>query len=220
MGQGRRVATAPGERAAAVVPLLARCYAPHVLRPQLALAVTLLAAGACAGSAAPVPSASASSASSAPPGTTSAAAPRVDLHPLTISFQGKLIARLHADGRTEATGPNAPGTTLVPGPTLHADGTMVMTRGGVAARLDDNGDIYVVQPPGVTPHEPLFGHITGDELKFAHSDRPWSVRVRGNEIEFGPDNSSVIDGEVTPSMRHTALVMAAAFEIEGAIATP
>jgi len=207
-----------------------------MLRPELALAVILLAASACADSASPVPSAPASptssaaplSASSAPassaaasgaPSATSAAAPRIDLHPLTISFQGKVIARLHADGRTEAAGPNAPGTTLVPGPTLHADGTMVMTRGGVGARLDDKGDIYVIQPPGVVPHEPVFGHITGDELKFARSDKPWSVRVRGNEIEFGPDNSSVIDGEVTPSMRHTALVMAAAFEIEGAIAT-
>lgn len=92
-----------------------------------------------------------------------------------------------------------------------------MTKGGVGARLDDKGDIYVVQPPGVTPPEPLFGHIAGDELKYAHSDKPWSVRVRDNVIEFGPDNSSVIDGEVTPSMRHTALVMAAAFSIDGAI---
>lgn len=96
---------------------------------------------------------------------------------------------------------------------------MVMTKGGVAARLDDKGDIYVVQPPGVTPHEPLFGRITGDELKYAHSAEPWSVRVHDNLIEFGPDNSSVIDGEVTPSMRRTALVMAAAFSIDGAIAT-
>jgi hypothetical protein len=35
-----------------------------------------------------------------------------------------------------------------------------------------------------------------------------------------PDNSSRIDGDVTPTRRHTALVMAAAFYIEGAIAAP
>lgn len=97
---------------------------------------------------------------------------------------------------------------------------MAMTKAGVGARIDDNGQIYVLQPPGVTPREPLFGRITGDELKLEGSAQPWSVRVRGNLIEFGKDNSSQIDGEVTPSMRHTALVMAAAFYIDGAIAAP
>ncbi|MBI4957727.1 MAG: hypothetical protein HY908_37315 [Myxococcales bacterium] len=144
-------------------------------------------------------------------------APLVDLHPLTLSFRGQTIARLFADGRTESAGPNAPGTVLVPGPTLHADGTMIMTKGGVTARLDDKGDIHVVGPAGASPREQLFGRITGDELLIAGSDRPWSVRVRGNLIEFGPDDSSQIDGDVTPSMRHTALVMAAAFYIDGAI---
>ena len=33
-------------------------------------------------------------------------------------------------------------------------------------------------------------------------------------------NGRQIDGDVTPSMRHTALVMAAAFYIDGAIASP
>lgn len=148
------------------------------------------------------------------------AAPLIELQPLTISFQGKPIARLFADGRTESAGQNAPGSKLTPGPTLHADGTMVMTRGGVTARLDESGDIHVIQPPGVTPHEPLFGRIKGDELSFAGSDQPWSVRVRGNLIEFGEDNSSVIDGDVTPGMRRAALVMAAAFTIDGAIPSP
>ncbi|MCC6523406.1 MAG: hypothetical protein IT373_12175 [Polyangiaceae bacterium] len=173
--------------------------------------MTLVTIG-CARSA-PTPSQGVSSSSVA-------VAPRVDLHPLTLSFRGQPIARLFADGRTESAGPNAPGTVLVPGPTLHADGTMVMTKGGVTARLDDRGDIYVVGPAGASPREQLFGRIVGDELAFAGSDRPWSVRVRGNLIEFGPDNSSQIDGDVTPSMRHTALVMAAAFYIDGAIGAP
>ncbi len=185
----------------------------------------------CADSQPSVPSAAVTSASAvaSPPASSAAsssaapsrvATPLIDIQPLTISFQGKPIARLFADGRTESSGQNAPGTTLAPGPTLRADGTIVMTKGGVRARLDDQGNIYVIQPPGVSPPEPLFGRITGDELKLAKSDQPWSVRVRGNMIEFGKDNSSQIDGDVTPSMRHTALVMAAAFYIDGAIAGP
>ncbi len=164
--------------------------------------------------------AAASSAAPSSAASSTVAAPLIDILPLTISFQGKLIARLFADGRTESSGQNAPGTVLAPGPTLRSDGTMVMTKGGVRARLDAQGNIYVIQPPGVTPPEPLFGRITGDELKLAKSDQPWSVRVRGNMIEFGKDDSSQIDGDVTPSMRHTALVMAAAFYIDGAIASP
>jgi hypothetical protein len=172
------------------------------------LVVTALAI-ACGKSSTPTAS---QLAASAPP---VAAAPLVELRPLTISFRGQPIARLFADGRTESAGQNAPGTTLDPGPTLHADGTIAMAKGGVTARLDTNGDIYVVNP-GATPR--LFGHIAGDELAFAGSERPWSVRVRGNMIEFGENNSSQIDGDVTPGVRHTALVMAAAFYIDGAIA--
>lgn len=174
------------------------------------LVMTVVTLG-CAKSSPPTPS-QATSASSV------AAAPRVDLRPLTISFRGRTIARLFADGRTESAGPNAPGTALVPGPTLHADGTMVMTKGGVTARLDDEGNVYVVAPGGAGPREQLFGRIAGDRLTVAGSDQPWSARVRGNMIEFGEDDSSQIDGDVTPSMRHTALVMAAAFTIDGAIA--
>lgn len=148
--------------------------------------------------------------------TVAAPAPLIDLRPFAISFRGQPIARLFADGRTESAGQNAPGTTLTPGPTLHADGTIAMNKGSVTARLDASGDIYVINP-GASPH--LFGHIAGDELSFAGSDRPWSVRVRGNMIEFGEANSSQIDGDVTPSVRHTALVMAAAFTIDGAITT-
>ena len=167
----------------------------------------------CAKSSPPCPS----HGSSSPIGVV---APLVDVQPLAFSFRGQPIARLFTDGRTESAGPNAPGTILVPGPTLHADGTMEMTKGGITARLDDKGDIYVVGPAGATPREQLFGRIAGDQLTVAGSERPWAVRVRGNMIEFGEDNSSQIDGNVTPSMRHTALVMAAAFYIDGAIAGP
>jgi len=174
------------------------------------LVVTATLAIACGKSS--TPTASQPAATSA---TTVDAAPLVDLRPLAISFRGQPIARLFADGRTESAGQNSPGAPLAPGPTLHADGTIAMTKGSVTARLDANGDIYVINP-GANPH--LFGHIAGDELvAFTGSDRPWSVRVRGNMIEFGADNSSQIGGEVTPSVRHTALVMAAAFYIDGVI---
>lgn len=203
----------------------------RVARLGVGFALASIVTVGCADSQPSVPSAAVTSASAvaSPPASSAAsssaapsrvATPLIDIQPLTISFQGKPIARLFADGRTESSGQNAPGTTLVPGPTLRADGTIVMTKGGVRARLDDQGNIYVIQPPGVSPPEPLFGRITGDELKLAKSDQPWSVRVRGNMIEFGKDNSSQIDGDVTPSMRHTALVMAAAFYIDGAIAGP
>lgn len=144
----------------------------------------------------------------------------VDLQPITISFRGEPIARMFADGRTESAGPNAPGKGLLPGPTIHADGTIALTKGGITARIDNKGDIYVTGPSGANPREQLFGRISGDQFTFAGSARPWSVRVQGNMIEFGENNSSQIDGNVTPSIRHTALVMAAAFYIEGALATP
>ncbi len=182
----------------------------QVVGRLLGFVVTATLAIACRASS--TPTASQPEAASASSVT---ATPLVDIRPLVISFRGKPIARLFADGRTESSGQNAPGTTLVPGPTLHPDGTIAMTRGGVTARLDANGDIYVIEP-GATPR--LFGHIAGDELAFAGSDRPWGVRVRGNMIEFGENDSSQIDGEVTPSVRHTALVMAASFYIDGAIA--
>lgn len=149
--------------------------------------------------------------------TASASAPAagvIDLRPLTISFRGSTIARLYADGRTESAGANAPGTTLLPGPTLHADGTIALTKPGVTARIDGKGDIYVVES---ATHERLFGHISGDQLTVAGSTKPWDVRVENNLIEFGEQNSSQIDGDVTPSMRRTALIMAAAFYIEGAL---
>jgi hypothetical protein len=103
---------------------------------------------------------------------------------------------------------------------LRADGTIVMTKGGITARLDAKSNIYVVGPSGENPREELFGRIEGDQFTFAGSTRPWNVRVRGNLIEFGEANSSQIEGDVTPSMRHTALVMAAAFYIEGVISAP
>ncbi|MBK9033341.1 MAG: hypothetical protein IPL61_19055 [Myxococcales bacterium] len=144
----------------------------------------------------------------------------IDVRPLTISFRGQVIARLFADGRTESAGPNAPGTALVPGPTLHADGTIVLTRPGVTARLDATGDLYVTDTTGARPREARFGRVADDRFTFAGSDRPWDVRVEGALPWFSPEDSSQLDGVVTSSVRHTARVMAAAFYVEGALGAP
>lgn len=151
-------------------------------------------------------------------GSTAPPAELVEVQPLTISFRGQTIGRLFADGRSESAGSNAPGTSLVPGPTMHADGTIVLTRAGFTARLDAAGAIYVVDARGATPRERLFGHIAGDYFTFAGSERDWTVRVEGDVIWFGEQDNSQIDGLVTPSMRRTALVLAAAFYIDGALA--
>jgi hypothetical protein len=177
--------------------------------------ILIFVAAACSKPPPPDISARAASGSAAAP-----ARPVVDIRPITISFGGQPIARLFADGRTESAGPNAPGKGLIPGPTLHPDGTIAMTRPGVTARIDDKGDVYVTGAAGPGAHEQLFGHISADRFTFAGSPRPWDVRVEGNLIEFGDHDSSQIDGDVTPSMRRTALVMAAAFYIEGALARP
>ncbi len=166
----------------------------------------------------------------APQGSTSATAAiesakvkaphRVDVRPLTISFRGQPIARLFADGRTESAGPNAPGSALTAGPIIHEDGTIVLTKPGVTARIDDKGDVFVAGVPSARAPEQLFGHLTGDQFTFAGSPKSWDVRVHDNLIEFGEHDSSQIDGDVTQSTRHTALVMATAFYIEGALSSP
>ena len=176
--------------------------------------VVALVLDACAG---PVPRSASEPAASA--SGRLVAVPVIDVRPLTITFRGQPIARLFADGRTESAGPNAPGSDvpLVPGPTLHADGTIVTTTPGVTARLDAAGDVLVVDARGAAPRELRLGRIAGDQFRFTGSTRPWSVRVQGSLVEFGEGNSSQIEGEVTPTVRHTALVMAAAFYIEGLI---
>jgi hypothetical protein len=147
----------------------------------------------------------------------------IALRAFTISQQGRPIARLHADGRSEGTEPDASGrpARFVPGPTFHADGTIILTKGGFTARVEAGGDIYVVSPPSQGSREHLFGRIAGDELRLATSDLPWAVRIEGNTIRFhGPGFPNQIDGAVDDSLRRTALVMTAAFFIDMSISGP
>ena len=109
----------------------------------------------------------------------------------------------------------------MPGPSLHADGTIALTKGGVTARLERNGDIYIVLPAGKSPREQLAGRIWGNQLTFANSEMPWAVHVDGNTITFnGPGAPNKIEGKVDAAARRTALVMTAAFFLDMSITTP
>src|SRR5262245_42537597 len=89
--------------------------------------------------------------------------PTIALGEMTVRFDGNPIARLHADGRTESVGNSKPGkgATFSPGPTLHANGTIELTKGGYKARVDADGKIFVVGP---NSPEQLFGRIVGDQM--------------------------------------------------------
>ena len=180
------------------------CY-PAVVRVfQVCLSGVLLAA--CTGDSSP--------SSATPPVPTPSAMPLIDVRPITVTFGGRPIARLLADGRTESVGKNPPGGAMSPGPTLHADGTIQFTKGGLTARISRGGEIYVSNPG---PKEELFARIAGDHLGIG--DEKNGVHVHGDMIAFdnGRDDVGKIEGAVDAGMRRTALVMTAAFFIDSAI---
>ncbi len=146
----------------------------------------------------------------------------IELRPLTITWRGLPIARLFADGRTEALGQTRPGpdAVLSPGPTLRADGTIALTRSGWTARVDERGDIFVVEP-GPAPRHRRFGRVSNDQLSLARSTQTWTARVEGSTLVFnGPDDPNYIQGSVDAGARHTVLVMTAAFMIDAALGEP
>ncbi|MEJ7601252.1 MAG: hypothetical protein WKG01_25330 [Kofleriaceae bacterium] len=178
--------------------------------------ILLLVVSACGGS------------SSAPPATPTPAPARVkalrspnapiDLRPVTITFGGLPIARLLADGRTESVGPNQPASAKFnPGPTLRADGTILLTKPGLTARIDAEGQIYVINPPGTDPAEQLFGKITGNRLTLGAAG-DGMVKIDDATLSFdreggGPEIGK-LEGAVDDGMRRTALLMTAVFFIE------
>jgi hypothetical protein len=166
-----------------------------------------------------VASASGASSDGAPPRSDQPAAPIIFLADLTLSQEGRPIARLHADGRSEGTEPDSSGkpAKFVPGPTFRLDGTATLTKGGFTARVERDGDVYIVAPPGTEPSEQLFGQIVGNEFRGAKS-KAWTVRVEDDSIHFnGPGLPNKIEGTVDDARRHTALVMAAVFFIDMAL---
>jgi hypothetical protein len=184
------------------------CY-PEVVRVlQVCLAALVLAA--CTGG-----SSSSSATAPAPtPAPTPSAVPLIDVRPITITFGGRPIARLLADGRTESVGENPPGGPMSPGPTLHADGTIQLTKAGLTARISSGGEIYVSNPG---PKEELFGRIAGEHLTVG--DEKNGVHVAGDMMVFdnGRDDVGKIEGVVDAGMRRTALVMLSAFFIDKSI---
>ena len=146
------------------------------------------------------------------------AKPIIALGEVTVRFDGNPIAKLHADGRTESVGDSKPGkdAKFAPGPTLHADGTIDLTKGGYKARVDGGGKIIVVAPD---KSEQPFGRIAGDQLLMA-TERT-GVRVDGKKlIEFADGKDTATIGVIDPPrMKRSALVMTAAFFIDMAIVT-
>lgn len=144
----------------------------------------------------------------------------IEVKELTVRFQGMPIARLRADGRTESVGDSMPGKDAIftPGPTLHADGTIELTKRGYRARVEADGDIVVVPPPDAGQVEQLYGRIAGDQI-LTEGSRDTGVRLEGSELvmfhESRPTN--VIGVVDPPSMGRTALLMTAAFFIDLAI---
>ena len=139
---------------------------------------------------------------------------------MTITFGGLPIARLLADGRTESVGPNAPASAkFIPGPTLHGDGTIALTKAGFSARIDTDGQIYIVSPPGTEPPEQLFGKISGNRLTLGTTG-DGAVKIADATLTFdradGPELGK-LEGTVDDGMRRTALLMTAVFFIEMSI---
>lgn len=134
----------------------------------------------------------------------------IDIRPITITFRGQPIAKLFADGHTEAVGENPPGGAMSPGPTLQANGTIKLTKGGTTARISSSGEIYVRRP---NAKEELFGRIADDHLAIGTDN---GVHVLGDTMTFDNEKDDVgkIEGPVDDGMRRTALVMFAAFLID------
>lgn len=182
------------------------CHPAFAQVLQVCLSGVLLAA--CTGGS---PSSSATAPASAPAATPTPA-PLIDIRPITITFGGRPIARLFADGRTEAVGSNPPGGAMSSGPTLHANGTIQLTKRGLTARISRQGEIYVSNPD---PKEELFGRIADDHLAFGKN----GIHLEGDMMVFDDrrDDVGLIEGPVDAGMRRTALVMFAAFLIDMSI---
>ena len=145
------------------------------------------------------------------------AKPLIALGELTVRLNdGNPIAKLHADGRTESLGDSKPGknATFTPGPTLHADGTIDLTRIGFKARVDADGKILVVAPNAPAQ---LAGRIVGDQLLSASGQT--GIRVDGKKlVEFADGKDTAVIGLIDPPrLKRTALVMTEAFFIDMSI---
>ena len=143
------------------------------------------------------------------------------VQPLTVRFEGHPIARLHQDGRTESVGNGNPGPDAIfsPGPTLHADGSIALTKPGFTARIEADGTLFVVPPPGNGQVEQRFGRIIEDRLVTGDAP-PSGVRLEGDKLVMHHDGkvTNVLGVIDPPTMGRTALIMTAAFFMDLGIA--
>lgn len=177
-----------------------------------------VASGLACSSTGPTPPASKQEPHAAAP----APSPVIEVKELTVRFDNMPIARLHADGRTESVGDTAPGpnATFSPGPTLRADGTIELTKSGFKARVEQDGDIFVVSPPRAAQPDQLFGRLSGDTILLEGS-RDSGVRLEGSKlVMFHEGKPTNVIGVIEPAtMGRTALLMTAAFFIDLAVSS-
>ena len=193
--------------------------ARHLLGFALLVACSSEKAAAPSGSASAQPSGGSGSAHEARPvGPPTGAI--IEIQELTIRFEGFPIARLHADGRTESVGNEKPGkdAKFSPGPTLRADGTIELTKGGMKARVEADGDIFVISPPAAGQPEQLYGRVTGDRLETKRG-ADTGVRLEGSKLVafYEGKPTSELGVIEPPTMGRTALILTAAFFMDLAI---
>lgn len=171
---------------------------------RAALVVATLLFG-CSSSSAPAPVSNV--ATNAAP----AAPPVLELGELTLTFDGKPIAHVHADGRTESVRHGGPDDPMVPGPTFHADGTISTRDGGQSLRVDADGDIHLLSASS----DEVVARVTSDALTFTHSPGE-PIRLDGDVLLLpgGADRNRVV-GATTPGLRRTMLVVTAVYYFLG-----
>ncbi len=135
----------------------------------------------------------------------------LELGELTLTFDGKPIAHVHADGRTESVSHGGPGDPMVAGPTFHADGTISSPRGEQSLRVDAAGDIHLLSPSS----DEVVAHVTSDTLTF-RSNPGEPIRLEGDVLLLpgGADRNRVV-GATTPGLRRTMLVVTAVYYFLG-----
>ena len=135
----------------------------------------------------------------------------LELGELTLTFDGKPIAHVHADGRTESVSHGGPGDPMVAGPTFHADGTISSPRGEQSLRVDAAGDIHLLSPSS----DEVVAHVTSDTLTFTHNPGE-PIRLDGDVLLLpgGADRNRVV-GATTPGLRRTMLVVTAVYYFLG-----
>lgn len=134
-------------------------------------------------------------------------APRLALGELTVTFDGKPIARLHADGTSESVGNRPPGSPMTPGPTLHADGTVTFTGSYVTLCLEADGMLRLRSRDS----DEEIAAITSDALNFTTTpDDP--IRFDGDILLLpGGADRNRVTGATNANLRVTTLVLTAAF---------